>query len=206
MMLLGLEILLLAFVVGFATKSLGYALLTFFSGSALLGVVTVALPRVAALLGVALGLAWGVAGFTFGYLDDGNLPLAFGLGIGGLTLGLAGNAFLFSGLSRRERADLAERMRLRGAERHAVVSSRATADPEWPAELTKAWDAREVLGVRPRASRREIEQAFRARMKQYDPGQVSHMGEELRELAQRKAVEIRAARDALVRFERKSSR
>jgi hypothetical protein len=202
MLLLAFEILILAVIVGVETRSLGYGLLTAFGGSIVLGAVTVALPRVATLLGVALGLAWGVVAFTFGYLDDGNLPLAFGLGLGGLVLGLGGNSFLFSGLSRRDDVDRAERERLRPAEEQAVGLPRAAAELGWPAEPTKVWDAREVLGVRPRATRREVERAFRARMKEYDPSQVANLGPELRELAARKAEEIRAARNALVRFGR----
>ncbi len=200
MILLALEVLVLAVIVGIETRSLAYGLLALFGGSTLLGVVTVALPRVAALLGVALGLAWGVVGFTFGYLDDGNFPLAFGVGLGGLILGLGGNSFLFAGLSRRTGADSAGDERLQRAEEQTAALPRVAADPGWPAEPTKAWDAHEVLGVRPRASRRDIERAFRSRMKQYDPDQVAHLGPELRELAERKADQIRAARDALVRF------
>jgi hypothetical protein len=64
--LLALEITVPAVIVGVETRSIGYGLLTLFGGSALLGVVAVSLPRVAALLGVALGIAWGAVGFTFG--------------------------------------------------------------------------------------------------------------------------------------------
>lgn len=197
MILLGLEILILAFVVGIETRSLGYGLLTAFGGSLLLGAMTVALPRVAAILGVALGVAWGVVGFTFGYLDDGNLPLAFGFGLAGLILGLGGNSFLFSGLSKR-----GEERERRSRDEGRAMEPPSAAEPDWPAEPTKVWDAREVLGVRPRASRSEVERAFRTRMEQYDSAQLAHMGPELRELAERKAREIRAARDALLRFAR----
>ena len=116
--------------------------------------------------------------------------------IAGLILGLGGNSFLFSGLSKREDGDPDELERL---EVHAAPP-RTAANPWEPAELTKAWDAREVLGVGPRASRHEVERAFRARMRQYDPAQVAHLGPELRELAERKAEEIHAAREALTRF------
>jgi len=202
MILLALEIVVLAVIVGVETRSLGYGLLTLFGGSSLLGDVTVALPRLAAVLGVALGLAWGVVGFTFGYLDDGNLPLAFGLGIAGLILGLGGNSFLFSGLAKRNDPDVAERHRLSRGQEQTVELPRAAANARLPAEPTKVWDASEVLGVRPLASRREVERAFRARMKEYDPRRVADLGPDLRELAERKAEEIRAARDALVRFVR----
>jgi hypothetical protein len=39
-------------------------------------------------------------------------------------------------------------------------------------------------------------------MKQYDPAQLAHLGPELRDLAERKAHELRDARDALTRFGR----
>ena len=200
MILLALEITVLAVLVGVATSSPGYGLVTLFGGSLLLGAVTIALPRVAALLGAALGLAWGAVGFAFGYLDDGNLPLALGLRLTGLILGLGGNSFLFSGLSKRNGAQSEKRELSRSDER--PMEPLRAANPERPTEPTKVWDAREVLGVGPRASRSEVERAFRTRMKQYDPAQLSHLGPELRQLAEHKAHEIRAARDALTRFGR----
>lgn len=51
----------------------------------------------------------------------------------------------------------------------------------------------EVLGVRPGASREEIESAYRRLVKEYHPDRVAHLGEELRELAHRKMIEIQEA-------------
>lgn len=76
----------------------------------------------------------------------------------------------------------------------------SSSSPSWPAKPAKVWDAREVLGVRPGASRRQVERAFRACMKQYDPHEVAHLGTELRELSEEKVREIQMAHQALTRF------
>jgi len=58
---------------------------------------------------------------------------------------------------------------------------------------SKAFDAYEVLGVPRNASREAIRTAYRARMKEYHPDKVAHLGEELQTLAHEKAQEIQRA-------------
>jgi uncharacterized membrane protein YkvA (DUF1232 family) len=56
-----------------------------------------------------------------------------------------------------------------------------------------AFDPYEVLKIPASASAEEIESAYKARMKEYHPDKVAHLGEELQELAHRKALEIQQA-------------
>ena len=55
-----------------------------------------------------------------------------------------------------------------------------------------------VLGVKPGASREEIQGAYRELVQKYHPDKVSHLGEEFQEMAQQKFVEIRNAYDQLM--------
>ena len=56
-----------------------------------------------------------------------------------------------------------------------------------------ASDPYEVLGIPASASAEAIQSAYKARMKEYHPDKVAHLGEELQELAHRKALEIQQA-------------
>ena len=58
-------------------------------------------------------------------------------------------------------------------------------------------DPHVVLGVARSASQEEIRSAYRARMREYHPDRVAHLGEELRRLAQRKTLEIQEAFERL---------
>jgi hypothetical protein len=64
-----------------------------------------------------------------------------------------------------------------------------------PAE--SAPDPYATLGVPRSASQEAIHAAYRARMKQYHPDKVAHLGEELQQLAHRKALEIQRAYEQL---------
>jgi DnaJ like chaperone protein len=57
----------------------------------------------------------------------------------------------------------------------------------------KAFDAYEVLGVTHSASNDAIQAAYRARMKEYHPDKVAHLGEELQKLAHEKSQDIQRA-------------
>ncbi len=73
-------------------------------------------------------------------------------------------------------------------QRQGERSSRARAEAsESPS------DPYEVLGIDSSASADEIQAAYKARMHEYHPDKVSHLGEELQKLAHRKAVEIQQA-------------
>jgi len=58
---------------------------------------------------------------------------------------------------------------------------------------SKTFDAYEVLGVAHSASSDAIQAAYRARMKEYHPDKVAHLGEELQTLAHEKSQEIQRA-------------
>lgn len=57
----------------------------------------------------------------------------------------------------------------------------------------KSFDPYEVLGISASASKETIHAAYRARMHEYHPDKVAHLGEELQEVAHRKAQEIQRA-------------
>ena len=65
----------------------------------------------------------------------------------------------------------------------------SSADPT----RAKTFDAHEVLQVGPSASPDAIRAAYLARMKEYHPDRVAHLGEELQKLAHEKAQEIQRA-------------
>jgi len=60
-----------------------------------------------------------------------------------------------------------------------------------------AADPYEVLGIRRGAGPEEIRSAYRKAAQAYHPDKVAHLGPELRELAQRKFIEIQKAYAAL---------
>jgi hypothetical protein len=72
-----------------------------------------------------------------------------------------------------------------GREEHSSRAQPAASEPEF--------DPYEVLGIPASASAGEIESAYKTRMKEYHPDKVAHLGEELQELAHRKALEIQQA-------------
>jgi DnaJ-domain-containing protein 1 len=51
----------------------------------------------------------------------------------------------------------------------------------------------EVLEVQPGSSMLQIRRAYQAKVQQYHPDQVAHLGSELREVAERRTKEINAA-------------
>ena len=62
-----------------------------------------------------------------------------------------------------------------------------------PGQRPRALDAYTVLGVDRSASGKEIQSAYRARMQEYHPDKVAHLGGELQKLAHEKPQEIQRA-------------
>ena len=58
---------------------------------------------------------------------------------------------------------------------------------------TKGFDAYEILGVSRNASSDAIQAAYRARMQEYHPDKVAHLGVDLQKLAHEKSQEIQRA-------------
>jgi DnaJ like chaperone protein len=77
-----------------------------------------------------------------------------------------------------------------GDERERSSSAQAEA-PE------SSFDPYQILGVDSSASGEEIHAAYKARMHEYHPDKVAHLGEELQKVAHRKAVEIQQAYEQL---------
>jgi uncharacterized membrane protein YkvA (DUF1232 family) len=60
-----------------------------------------------------------------------------------------------------------------------------------------SFDPYQILGIDSSASREGIQSAYKARMHEYHPDKVAHLGEELQKVAHRKAVEIQQAYEQL---------
>jgi DnaJ like chaperone protein len=71
-------------------------------------------------------------------------------------------------------------------------SSRAQAEAS-----ESSFDPYQILGIDSSASGEEIQSAYKARMHEYHPDKVAHLGEELQTVAHRKAVEIQQAYEQL---------
>lgn len=57
----------------------------------------------------------------------------------------------------------------------------------------------DILGVRPGASKKEIQRAYKEAIKKYHPDKLSHLGEEFSTLANEKFLEIQDAYDILMK-------
>ncbi|MEE3327569.1 MAG: DnaJ domain-containing protein [Myxococcota bacterium] len=66
----------------------------------------------------------------------------------------------------------------------------------------RALDAHTVLGIDRSASAKEIQSAYRARMQEYHPDKVAHLGQELQALAHAKCQEIQRAYQELKNYSR----
>jgi len=106
----------------------------------------------------------------------------------GRGLGFIDDASLIAFLTyfyRKHLREFAGRMGRSGAQREAPARP-AAAGAELPDPYT-------VLGVPRSASPADITAAYKARMKEYHPDKVSHLGSELQDLAHRKVIEIQDA-------------
>ncbi len=114
------------------------------------------------------------------------IPDFFGRGLGLLDdLLLIG---LLTHFYRRHQRRLAREAREYGARDWGEPSGRAQA-----ADSERPFDPHEVLGIATSASREMIQAAYKARMNEYHPDKVAHLGEDLQKLAHRKALEIQRA-------------
>jgi uncharacterized membrane protein YkvA (DUF1232 family) len=107
----------------------------------------------------------------------------------GRGLGLIDDALLIGLLTylyRRHQREYAARGTEEGGKERAS-SQRRAGGSEPP------FDPYRVLAIPPSASADEIRSAYKARMREYHPDKVGHLGVELRELAHRKALEIQKA-------------
>jgi DnaJ-domain-containing protein 1 len=62
-----------------------------------------------------------------------------------------------------------------------------------------AFDPYQILGIPASSSKETIRSAYRSRMSEYHPDKVTHLGEELQELAHRKVLEIQKAYQQLTK-------
>ena len=72
-------------------------------------------------------------------------------------------------------------------------------DPAKTTAPEAASDPYTTLGITPSASQKAIQSAYRARMSEYHPDKVAHLGEDLQKLAHRKVLEIQQAYQQLRR-------
>ncbi len=86
------------------------------------------------------------------------------------------------------RQHLAREARENGTRDWGEPSGRAQA-----AASERPVDPYKVLSIAPSASRETIQAAYKARMNEYHPDKVAHLGEDLQKLAHRKALEIQRA-------------
>ena len=111
----------------------------------------------------------------------------------GRGLGLLDDAALIALLVwyyRRHQREYAAGRASEGGSRERAGGAAAAAPESFP-------DPYEVLGIPPSASADEIQAAYKARMQEYHPDKVAHLGEELQKLAHRKAQEIQWANQKL---------
>ena len=76
---------------------------------------------------------------------------------------------------------------------------RTSAPPPRPPFRASEPSPYQVLGVAPGSSQQEIRAAYQKLIQSYHPDQVAHLGDELREVAERRTKEINAAYSALKR-------
>ncbi|MCK5542465.1 MAG: DnaJ domain-containing protein [Desulfobacterales bacterium] len=56
----------------------------------------------------------------------------------------------------------------------------------------------EILGIKGNASKKEIQKAYKEKVKQYHPDKVAHLGKELQKIANEKFIEINNAYEFLI--------
>ena len=89
------------------------------------------------------------------------------------------------------------RIRILKRQHFGLQAAGADASPPEPHLPQQSNYYRAILGVPASASREEIKEAYRQRMREYHPDKVAHLGPDLRNLAESKAKEINEAYEAL---------
>jgi uncharacterized membrane protein YkvA (DUF1232 family) len=84
-------------------------------------------------------------------------------------------------------------------QQHDQANSAGSGRPRAPRASPKTDDPYEILGIPASATVDEIQAAYRARMREYHPDKVAHLGEGLQKLAHKKAQEIQQAYQKLKR-------
>jgi uncharacterized membrane protein YkvA (DUF1232 family) len=113
------------------------------------------------------------------------------LGIPGRIDDVALLAFLTWFYKKHVRRFLEDQARPKAREDAGGGSSHNRASPG--SKHPKAFDAYAVLGVNRSATGKEIQSAYRARMQEYHPDKVAHLGQDLQRLAHEKSQEIQQA-------------
>jgi uncharacterized membrane protein YkvA (DUF1232 family) len=110
----------------------------------------------------------------------------------GPGLGLIDDALLiglFTVLYRRWQREYAAR----ATEGSGTSGNQRASGQQRVGESEPPFDPYRVLAIAPSASADEIRSAYKARMREYHPDKVEHLGVELRELARRKVLDIQRA-------------
>ena len=118
------------------------------------------------------------------------IPDFFGRG-----LGLVDDALLIGLLTHFYRKRLREHVARAGEESGPKEQRERSSGRSDGPEGT--FDPHETLGIDSSASEQEIHDAYRARMQEYHPDKVAHLGEELQKVAHRKSIEIQRAYEQL---------
>ncbi len=122
------------------------------------------------------------------------IPDFFGRG-----LGLIDDVALIAGLTWFYRKRLGELVARAAREAAGSGEQRSRRRPTAPLPPEGEPDPYATLGVPRSASQETIQAAYRACMNEYHPDKVTHLGEELQQLAHRKALEIQRAYEQLRR-------
>ena len=173
----------------------GWTLFAVVWGLALIGIIyKVAAKSRYRLLSVLLYLAMGwlvLIAVVYLVFPRDLIPDFLGSGLG-LIDDLSLIALLTYFYRNRLREYLARETQESGGQGHRERSSRAQAEAS-----ESSFDPYETLGIDSSASSEEIQAAYKARMHEYHPDKVAHLGEELQKVAHRKAVEIQQAYEQL---------
>jgi DnaJ-domain-containing protein 1 len=118
------------------------------------------------------------------------IPDFFGFGVGLIDdlLVMAALIYFYRIRMRRLAARTADESAWTEGETHDEKAGQTRGKPTSP-----VFDPYQILAIPASSSQETIRSAYRSRMSEYHPDKVAHLGEELQELAHRKALEIQRA-------------